>query len=78
MVRLTDCPDMTLGVTVDVKNKTSTSTLVTKILHCLKLKYKESNLQDEPPCSNVPTLQTGSLTFTWDACLCIREVGVGA
>ena len=33
-------------------------TLVTKILHVLKLKYKESNLQDEPPCSNVTTLQT--------------------
>ena len=32
-------------------------TLVTKILHVLKLKYKESNLQ-EPPCSNVTTLQT--------------------
>ena len=40
--------------------------LVTKILHFLKLKYKESNLQDEPPCSNVTTLQTGSLTCTWD------------
>ena len=33
-------------------------TLVTKILHVLKLKYKESNLQDGPPCSNVTTLQT--------------------
>ena len=33
-------------------------TLVTKILHVLKFKYKESNLQDEPPCSNVTTLQT--------------------
>ena len=36
--------------------------LVTKILYFLKLKYEESNLQDEPPCSNVTTLQTGSLT----------------
>ena len=51
-------------------------TLVTKILHFLKLKYKESNLQDEPPCSNVTTLQTGSLTCTWDVCLCIGKVGV--
>ena len=40
-------------------------TLVTKILHFLKLKYKESNLQYEPPCSNVTTLQMGSLTCTW-------------
>ena len=51
--------------------------LVTKILHFLKLKYKESNLQDEPPCSNVTTLQTGSLTCTWDVTPCIGEVGVG-
>ena len=50
-------------------------TLVTKILHFLKLKYKESNLQDEPPCSNVTTLQTGSLTCTWDVSLCIGKVG---
>ena len=46
-------------------------TLVTKILHFLKLKYKESNLQDEPPCSNVTLLQRGSLTCTWDVSLCI-------
>ena len=52
--------------------------LVTKILHFLKLKYKESNLQDEPPCSNVTTLQTGSLTCTWDVTPCIGEVGVGS
>ena len=51
--------------------------LVTKILHFLKLEYKESNLQDEPPCSNVTTLQTGSLTCTWDVIPCIGEVGVG-
>ena len=52
-------------------------TLVTKILHFLKLKYKESNLQDEPPCSNVITLQTGSLTCTWDVSPCIGKVGWG-
>ena len=52
-------------------------TLVTKILHCLKLKYKESNLQDEPPCSNVTILQTGFLTCTWDVSPCIGEVWVG-
>ena len=51
--------------------------LVIKILHFLKLKYKESNPQDEPPCSNVTTLQTGSLTCTWDVTPCIGEVGVG-
>ena len=51
--------------------------LVTKILHFLKLKYKELNLQDEPPCGNVTTLQTGSLTCTWDVTPCIGEVGVG-
>ena len=51
--------------------------LVAKILHFLKLKYKESNLQDEPPCSNVTTLQMGSLTCTWDVSPCIGEVGVG-
>ena len=50
-------------------------TLVTKILHFLKLKYKESNLQDEPLYSNVTTLQTGSLTCTWDVFPCIGEVG---
>ena len=53
-------------------------TLVTKVLQLLKLKNKESNLQDEPPCSNVTTLQTGSLTCTWDVTPCIGEVGVGA
>ena len=52
-------------------------TLVTKILHFLKLKYKESNLQYEPPCSNVNTLQMGSLTCTWRVSPCIGEVGVG-
>ena len=51
--------------------------LVTKILHFLKLKYRESNLQDEPPCSNVTILQTGFLTCTWDVTPCIGEVGVG-
>ena len=51
--------------------------LVTKILHVLKLKYKESNLQDEPPCSNVTTVQTASLTCTWDVTPCIGEVGLG-
>ena len=49
--------------------------LVTEILHFPKLKYKESNLQDEPPCSNVTTQQTGSLTCTWDVTPCIGEVG---
>ena len=53
-------------------------TLVTKILHFHKLKYKESNLQDEPPCCNVTTLQTGSITCTWDVSPCIEKVGVGA
>ena len=53
-------------------------TLVTKILHCLKLKYKESNLQDEPPCSNVTILQTGFLTCTWNVSPWIGEVWVGA
>ena len=52
--------------------------LETKILHFLKLKYKESNLQDEPPWSNVATPQTGSLTCTWDVSPCIGEVGVGS
>ena len=52
-------------------------TLVTKILHFLKLKYKESNLQYEPPCSNLTTLQTGSLTCTWRVSPCIGEVGGG-
>ena len=33
-------------------------TLVTKILHFFfQIKYKESNLHDEPPCINVTTLQ---------------------
>ena len=49
-------------------------TLVTNTLHFLKLKYKESNLQDEPPCSNVTTLQTGFLTCTWDVSPCIGKV----
>ena len=49
--------------------------LVTKILHFPK--YKESNLQDEPPCSNVTTLQMGSLTCTWDVTPWIGEVGKG-
>ena len=49
-------------------------TLVTKILHFLKLKYKESNLQDEPLCSNVIILQRGSLTCTWNVSPCIGEV----
>ena len=54
-------------------------TLVTKILHFFfQIKYKESNLQDEPPCINVTTLQTGSLTCTWDVSPCIGEVGVRA
>ena len=52
-------------------------TLVTKILHFLKLKYKESNLQYEPPCSNVNPLQMGSLTCTWRVSPCIGEVGGG-
>ena len=52
-------------------------TLVTKILHFLKLRYKESNLQDEPPCSNVTLLQRGSLTCTWDVSPCIGKVWVG-
>ena len=47
------------------------------VLHFLKLKYKESNLQDEPPCSNVTILQTGSLTCTWDVSPCTGEVGGG-
>ena len=52
-------------------------TLVTKILHFLKIKYKESNLQYELPCSNVTALQTGTLTCTWRVSPCIGEVGVG-
>ena len=52
-------------------------TLVTKILHFLKLKYQESNLQDAPPCSIVTTLQTGSVTCTRDVSPCIGEVEVG-
>ena len=52
-------------------------TLVTKILHFLILKYNESNLQYEPPCSKVTTLQTGSLTCTWRVSPCIGEVRVG-
>ena len=51
-------------------------TLVTKILHFLKLKYKESKLQYEPPCSNVTILQTGSLTCTGRVSPCIGEVGM--
>ena len=54
-----------------------TITLVAKILQFLKLKYKESNLQEEPPCSNVTTPKTGSLTCTWDVSACIGKVGVG-
>ena len=53
-------------------------TLVTKILHFLKLKYKESNLQDEPPCSNVTTPKSGSLTCIWDVSPCIGKWGWGA
>ena len=53
-------------------------TLVTKTLHFFKLKYKESNPQDEPPCINVTTLHRGSLTCKWDVSPCIGEVGVGA
>ena len=53
-------------------------TLVTNILRFLKLKYKESNLQYKPPCSNVTTLQTGSLTCTWRVSPRVGEVGVGA
>ena len=52
-------------------------TLVTKILQFSELKYKESKLQYEPPCSYVTTLQTGSLTCTWRVSPCIGEVGWG-
>ena len=47
-----------------------------KILHFLILKYKESNLQDEPPYSHVTacTLQMGSFTCTWDVSPCTGEV----
>ena len=50
-------------------------TLVTKILHFLKLKYKESNLQDEPPCSNVTTTE-GIFNLHMGCSPCIGEVCV--